>query len=847
MINLFHHPRTRPQSPLPIGIGLTRLTTERMRTVRVLCGFVLLAAVLCGSATAQTVSNRKYAQEDKFRQLEESLPTPNRFRTASGAPGPDYWQQQANYVIDVELDDVNQRISGSETVTYSNRSPDTLRYLWMQLDPNLFAKDSDAALTEMAPSMGRTSFSSLDRVLARQSFDGGVAITTVKDAANHDLKHTVVKTMMRIELPKPLAPGETFTFRIAWNYAINNSKLVSGRTGYEFFEEDKNYIYEIAQWYPRMAAYSDATGWQHKQYLGRGEFTLEMGDYLVRITAPDDHVVAATGVLLNEEQVLTEEQRERLRAAKTAKEPAFVVTPEEAKANQTTKPEGKKTWIFKADQVRDFAFASSRKFIWDAQGHDVEGNQVMAMSYYPNEAEPLWSKYSTHSIIHTLNVYSRYTFAYPYPVAISVNGPVYGMEYPMICFNGPRPEKDGTYSKRTKYGLISVVIHEVGHNYFPMIVNSDERQWTWMDEGLNTFLQYLSEQEWEDKYPSRRGEPKSIVTYMKSQSQVPIMTNSESILQFGPNAYGKPATALNILRETILGRELFDYAFKEYARRWKFRRPMPADFFRSMEDASGVDLDWFWRGWFYSTDHVDIAIDSVSLYVASSGQKADTKKDQADKRKLQPTTLSQERNKELPKRIDRYPSLKDFYNENDGLGITDADREALARYLKSLSEVQRKQLAGKDKFYVVALSNKGGLVMPIIMEFEFTDGSKQVVRVPAEIWRRNHLKVSKLIITQKEVRQIRLDPRLETADVDIDNNIFPPRISKSRFQLYKAGKSRNEMQSARDAKKKREDKAKKAAEAKKAADKKAAEAKKAAETKKSASDADKKDSAEGAE
>ena len=430
--------------------------------------------------------------------------------------------------------------------------------------------------------------------------------------------------MMRVDLPQPLAPKDSFVLHVNFKYKINDAKLIRARTGYEFFEDDGNYVYEIAQWYPRVCAFTDYEGWQNKQYLGRGEFTLELGNYDVRITVPADHVVAATGELQNENKVLSKAQAERLRKARTADQPQFIVTPDEAKANEKHRSKKERTWVFKADNVRDFAWASSRKFVWDAQGHDVDGVPVLAMSYYPREAEPLWSQYSTHAIIHTLDVYSRYAFAYPYPVAISVNGPVYGMEYPMLCFNGPRPEKDGTYTAQTKYGLISVIIHEVGHNYFPMVVNSDERQWTWMDEGLNTFLQYLAEQEWEEDYPSRRGEPADITGYMSSTNQVPVMTGSESILQFGNNAYGKPATALNILRETILGRELFDFAFRHYAETWKFKRPTPADFFRTMEDASGVDLDWFWRGWFYSTDHVDIAIRDVALHQIDSGDPDET-------------------------------------------------------------------------------------------------------------------------------------------------------------------------------------------------------------------------------
>ncbi len=729
----------------------------------------------------------KFSQQDKFRQLEEILPTPNEARTASGAPAKGYWQQKVDYEIDVRIDDETQELFGSEVISYMNNSPDTLRYVWLQLDANIHRPNSDANLTQTSSGdLDPMGFSTLKTILARDVFDGGIKITKCLDSAkNKELKFTVVKTMMRVDLPTPLPSGHTFTFQVDWNYAINDARLIRGRSGFEFFEEDENYIYEMAQWFPRLCAYSDSTGWQHKQFLGRGEFTLEMGDYVVRITMPCDHVVASTGTLLNPEDVLTKAQRKRLKKSKSADNPVFIVTPKEAKVNESSEPKGNKTWIFKADHVRDFAWASSRKFIWDAMQHKVGDYPVMAMSYYPNEGEPLWSKYSTHAIIHTLNVYSRYTFDYPYPVAISVNGPIGGMEYPMICFNGPRPEKDGTYSARTKYGLISVIIHEVGHNYFPMIVNTDERQWTWMDEGLNTFLQYLAEQEWEENYPSRRGEPRDIVSYMRSSNQVPIMTNSESILQFGPNGYSKPATALNILRETILGRELFDFAFKEYARRWKFKRPMPADFFRTMEDASGIDLDWFWRGWFYSTDHVDMAITGVR-HLKIDARNPDVEKD--IKRKLRedvPESNSERLNKDLAKRADQYPDLNDFYNSYDELDVTDADRKSYERFVAGLDDEEKKLLANKSHFYLLDFENLGGLVMPIIFDVEFEDGSSRHVRLPAEIWKKDNESITRMLVTDKPIKTVTLDPRLETADVDLSNNYFPPRIVKSRFELFK--------------------------------------------------------------
>ncbi len=753
-------------------------------------------------AQADRRPNGKFNQQDKFRQLEEILPTPGAYRTASGAPGHAYWQQKVDYEISIALNDEKQTLSGSEKIRYTNNSPDNLKYLWLQLDGNIFRPDSAASRGRTASRFGRSTISfdripitSMQSLLAKEVFDGGFNITTCKDLqANTELKHTIVETMMRVDLPAPLATGETFEFQVDWNYEINNSKFIRGRAGCEFFEEDGNYIYEVAQWFPRLCAYTDTTGWQHKQFLGSGEFTLELGDYMVSITTPDDHVVASSGVLLNPGEVLTETQRERLKEAESTKKPMFIITPEEAKDNESSESEGTKTWIFKADQVRDFAWASSRKFIWDAMQHNVGEKPVMAMSYYPNEGEPLWSKYSTHSIIHTLDVYSRYTFDYPYPVAISVNGPVGGMEYPMICFNGPRPEKDGTYSARTKYGLISVIIHEVGHNYFPMIVNSDERQWTWMDEGLNTFLQYLAEQEWEENYPSRRGEPNDIVSYMRSGNQVPIMTNSESILQFGPNGYSKPATALNILRETILGRELFDFAFKEYAVRWKFKRPMPADFFRTMEDASGVDLDWFWRGWFYSTDHVDIAVTGVRHLNVSTGDPEIEKGIKKEQRDAEPETLSKQRNKELKKRADDFPELNDFYNEFDPLDVTNSDRKAYESFLESLDDEQKKLLQEKRNFYLIDFQNVGGLVMPIIFDAEFEDGSTKRFIVPAEIWTRDNEKVTRMIITEKPVSKIILDPQLETADVDLGNNQFPPAIVKSRFELFKMSKEKNQMQ-----------------------------------------------------
>jgi len=731
----------------------------------------LLLASFLGLFSAALAFGTDDGPEEKFRQLGERLPTPNEQRTASGAPGKGYWQQRADYEIAVKLDEVEKRITGKETIRYHNHSPDALAYLWVQIDPNIFAPESHAVLTQLSPEFDRMSYESLRRTLSRPSFDGGAEILSVIDADGHALTHTVNDTMMRVDLPVPLATGGQLSFSIEWTYVINNAKKIGGRTGYEHFDEDDNDIFELAQWFPRMAAYTDYTGWQHKQFLGSGEFTLEFGDYVVHITAPEDHVVAATGTLQNPEAVLLPEWRERLKQAESGDQPRFIVTPEEAKANEAHEPAGTKTWTFAAENVRDFAWASSRKFIWDATRHTVEGGHpVWAMSFYPNEAEPLWSKYSTHAITHTLDVYSKHTFPFPYPTAISVNGPVGGMEYPMICFNGPRPEKDGTYSSGSKYGLISVVIHEVGHNFFPMIVNSDERQWTWMDEGLNTFLQYLAEQAWEKGYPSSRGEPKDIVAYMKSADQVPIMTNSDSVLQFGSNAYGKPATALNILRETVMGRELFDFAFQQYARRWEFKRPEPADLFRTLEDASAVDLDWFWNGWFYTTEHVDLALDPIKHYRLDTRdpelEKALKKKARAE----EPVTLSAQRNAELAKRVERFPELADFYNAYDELDVTQKELDDYQKLFDGLKDEDKELLKSKLNFYVLTVRDVGGLPMPVALGLAYEDGTSEELRVPVEVWRKGPATVNKLVATPKTLVSVTLDPHLEIADTDPTNN-----------------------------------------------------------------------------
>lgn len=784
---------------------------------RRLSALLLLVALTPSGALGDTIKQTKGNFEDKFRQLDEALPTPNTWRTASGQPGHEYWQQKVDYEIKAVLDEQNRRLTGQETVTYSNNSPDTLTYLWLQLDQNIFRTDSMAEMSldfggagRRGPAVSaggdgspaRLSLGELRRQQALADVPMGYEINSVEDARGNALSHTIVGTLMRIDLASPLRSGQSTEFSIDFAFNIVEDNAVSARSGYEHFPDDEreggNDIFLIAQWFPRLAAYTDYEGWTNKEFLGRGEFTLEFGDYDVEMTVPADHIVSSTGALQNPEQVLTAEQRQRLLEAEDAQRPVFVVTAEEALENEKEGTNDNKTWHFTAENVRDFAWASSRKFIWDAKGYQQGGDVrpfVMAMSFYPKEGEPLWSSYSTESIIHTMDVYSRFSFDYPYPTAQSVNGPVGGMEYPMITFNGPRTnlQDDGsrTYSLATKRGLIGVVIHEVGHTYYPMIVNSDERQWTWMDEGLNSYMDGVAGREWDPDIPWGV-EPADITSYMRSQDQVPIMTQSDSVLNLGPNAYSKPAAALNILRETIMGRDLFDFAFKQYSNLWMFKRPTPADFFRTMEEASGVDLDWFWRGWFYSTDHVDISLDRIyEMRLDTENPDIDNARSRAefdDK----PSSLFVERNAAEGRRtwVERNTDVRDFYDDNDIYSVTNKERNSYNDYMEGLEPWEKTALeraVAEDKnYYVLEFSNLGGLVMPIILNVTYADDSSEEIRIPAEIWRRNPEQVRKLIVSEEPIQEVLVDPHWETADVDIENNYYPRRLIPSRIESYKS-------------------------------------------------------------
>ena len=764
-----------------------------MKTLKYLFLSILFVSVGAFAQEEEDKPERKpgHTNSNKFKQLYDEFSSPNMFRTASGAPGPAYYQQQADYKMDLVLDDDKAMISGFETITYHNNSPDQLKYLWVQLDQNTRAKDSQTPLIEgsgVAPAQQAGSFAS---AYMTEGFDGGFKIEEVKDVNGKALSHMINRTMMRVELPKALNSGEKFSFSIKWWYNINDYVNMGGRSGYEFFPEDGNRNYIIAQFFPRMAVYSDIEGWQNSQFWGRDEFALPFGNYEVNITVPSDHIMDATGRLTNRKEVFSKDMMKRYDAAKKSYDkPVVIVTQAEAEKAEKGRATDTKTWKFSAENVRDFGFATSRKYIWDMMAVKIGDKDVMAVSMYPKEGNPLWEEWSTYAVASTLKSYSRMTFDYPYHKAISVHAKQQGMEYPMICFNYGRPDKDGKYSDRTKYGMISVIIHEVGHNFFPMIVNSDERQWTWMDEGLNTFVQYVAEQdfgEWypaalsedDDKYPSSRGPAANIVPYMGGDQDyiAPIMTKGLNTYQFGNNAYGKPGTSLNILRETVMGRDLFDYAFREYANRWMFKHPTPEDFFRTMEDASAFDLDWYWRGWFYTTDYVDIGVKEVKKYYVS-GEPNEYVKNIVKQRGMKMS--------DLPPLVYMVEEGSEEYNDSMKSGTLLENSPTLNEYIMdNFSEEERKNIKEPKYFYSVTFEKPGGLVMPIIVEYTYADGTTKTEKYPAQIWRLNDKEVSKAVASDKEIVKITVDPNLETADVDTSNNSWPKEIKQSKFDEFK--------------------------------------------------------------
>ncbi len=760
-----------------------------------LTGLFLFAGAV--SAQDETESEKRepgHYNTNRFRQMYQEFATPNMFRTASGAPGPNYYQQQADYVMEVELDDKNQKLTGFETITYTNNSPDPLDYLWVQLDQNKRAKDSKSPLIEPSSAVPADMVANFVGQHMDGGFDGGFNILEVKDAKGNPLKYTINQTMMRIDMPSTLKPGGQYVFSIKWWYNINNHVTDRARSGYETFEDGNN-GYVIAQFYPRMAVYNDVEGWQNSQFWGRDEFALPFGNFEVNITVPADHILDATGELQNRKDVFSKEMMNRYEAAqKSYNKPVIIVTQAEAEAASKGFASNKKTWKFKAENVRDFAFASSRRYIWDMMAVKMGSRTVMAVSLYPPEGNPLWEDWSTRAVATTLKTYSRMTFDYPYSKAISVNAKNQGMEYPMICWNYGRPDKDGTISDRTKYGMISVIIHEVGHNYFPMIVNSDERQWTWMDEGLNTFTQYVAEQDFGEeypeaiapnkKYPSRRGPANKIVDYMAGdQSQLaPIMTKGLNTYNFGANAYAKPATALNILRETIMGRELFDFAFKTYANRWMFKHPTPEDFFRTMEDASAIDLDWYWREWFYTTDYVDIGVKEVKKFFVSSKMNKEVKEMMATRglseSDLPPLVYLIEEGSEDFEESMRTSKLEDVATLNDYI-------------LENIPAAEREKLKRPNYFYEITFEKPGGIPMPIIAQYTYSDGSSERITYPAELWRKNDDAVRKVIASEKEITKIEVDPDEETADIDTANNTWPKRKKLGAFDKFKSSTQEN--------------------------------------------------------
>jgi hypothetical protein len=751
-------------------------------------GLALMSTAAWAQVSVGAADQSKGEYEDAFRQFEgEDWPSPNVYRAATGEPGPQYWQQKVDYVVDVRLDEAGRSLTGSQRVTYQNNSPHELDYLWVLLDQNGFKRNSMERATSTTNDEGTYGLFDMAQVIIAEDWEGGFSNLTVADVRGRPIPFLVNDALMRIDLPTPLKPGERVTFDMGYVLAIGDGDLTGGRSGYECFrasDGEQDCIFQLAQWFPRLAAFSDYEGWHQLPYLG-SEFPLEFGDYQVSITVPADHVVAASGVLANDGQVLTAEQRRRYAAARTATDPVYIVNPAEAAAAELGAVDGTRTWTFRAENVRDFAWASSRKFVWDAMGvpnADPEMPVVMAMSFYPGEARPLWDQISTRAVAHALDVYGEATFPYPYPTAQSVNGPVGGMEYPMITFNGARPVRapDGTPQRveDVKYALAGVIIHEIGHIWFPMVVNSDERQWVWMDEGINTFVEFQASKLWDADFDAS-GEPRGgIIRHMLSENQQPLMTNAQSLTNYGYEGYVKPGVALTVLRETVMGRELFDRAFAEYGRRWKFKRATPYDFFRTMEEVSGMDLDWFWRGWFYSTDHVDIALDSVVVAtMAQPGAGGQRPQGPATPPAPEPssvTVLADRAEGRVPL-VERMPALDNPSDDGSAeFPITDEQRRVWAASKDGqFDDIVARARSFEGKLYHLTFSNVGGVVMPIIVQFTFDDGTVETVKIPAEVWRQNNRTVTWQYVTNKTVTAVMVDPMQQTADADLANNGWP--------------------------------------------------------------------------
>jgi hypothetical protein len=614
------------------------------------------------------------------------LPAPNAQREGSGAPGPGYWQQQVDYSIDATVEPETRLVSGKGRVTYHNNSPDALDYLWLHLEQNSFRDDGLASAVSPRGPDGK-----------RRGGSDGYTISAVKGVDGAELKFTPMDLVARLDLPAPLPPGGTFSWDMEWSFKIPDG--VYRRFGLEKVEQGK--IVEVAQWFPCVAVYDDVYGWNTLPYIGSGEFYTNFGDYDVRISVPREDLVVATGVLQNPTEVWTAEQQARWEKAKSSTETVMIRSADEVgKAETRPAGDGPLTWHFKASKVRTFAFAASDAFILDAASLDGTPDSTLCVSAYPKEATPNWT-HSTQMLRTAMGGFNERWSKFPWPVMTNVNGPERGMEYPQIIFCG---------SRRDERSLYGVTAHELGHNWFPMVVNTDERRHGWMDEGFNTFIDYYSAWDWfsepDQDAINRRGSgnPSSGGTLMRSTQVLPIDTPPDRLTGGlnGALSYGKTAQGLVLLRESILGPERFDAAFRTYIRRWSFKSPQPSDFFRSMDDAAGMDLAWFWREWFQETDVLDQAIGSV----------------------VQP----------------------------------------LAAWHKDTGEWT--WTPGK-----VVVENRGDMVMPLVFRVTFEGGEQRTVTLPVDIWN-NTNRWTEPIPASAKITSVVIDPETAFPDMDRTNNTW---------------------------------------------------------------------------
>lgn len=737
------------------------------------CQFLMLPLAIAVSAVA-------HAEATPFSPLGSLVDPPSATRGADGRPTSTYWQQHIAYDIDATLDVERRVINAQAELRYTNNAPQALDAIWFEISPEATTKDAIAHRSATI-NVDSASVRDLRGLREQEERGGGLVVSSVADSEDRPLAFEARGTQLRVALPRPLASGQTVRIKLAWRVALVDLDRKGGRTGYMLLSSGDP-IFHIAQWYPQPVAFTDYGGWRNVPFVDHGEFAPELGDYNVSLTLPAGQLVAATGVLTNEADVLTGVERTRLARLRQGKVTEIVTAAEAATKRRSSET---RTWRFAARNVRDFALAASLRYRWDATLAGTSA--VRAMTFYPSEASALWRPLALPAIGHALDVYGRMTFDYPYPVVQAAFGPNDGMEHTMLAFSRYPPDgPNGTYSRERKRDFLWVLTHEVGHNWFPLIVNSDERAWTWMDEGLTSYLETLATLEWSGDYTTRPNLPAMLGAEREATGRQPPMTPANAVVDLFPTQYHRPAAALQVLRELVLGRETFDRAFRAYARAWMFKRPTPGDFFRTINQESGADLDWFWRAWFFSTDHVDLSLERVAA-LRLVAVPADAIPAPADA--TPPANLTVLRNAAEGRRlmVEQVPRLADAYDRIPERTLAGATPSAHA-----VVDVQRTldALGQGGVFYELDIRNRGGVVSPVPIRIDYRDGTSERYVVPVELWFGDTKRAQHILWRAKSIRSVTLDPDAATGDVDRGNNGGAVPVTEATMRVRVDGDSR---------------------------------------------------------